>query len=160
MQYTKFLCEFCGLSTDNEYSLHHYFSDALSVQDIKFVEDITNFVEQRNNGFKKDNFHVIKNIASETIINQDATDSLISCTEYGRKTYENFPDEPLFKTLFQKRRWKQIPTNPLDIQHFIASKYIDYARLRIYKIRKLLSLVSFYNKHIGTINIGKQTNMK
>lgn len=66
-----------------------------------------------------------------------------------------------FWTLFQKkRRWKQIPTNPLDIQHFIASKYIDYTRLRIYKIRKLLSLVSFYNKHIGTINIGKQTNMK
>lgn len=80
MQYTKFLCEFCGLSTDNVYSLHHYFSDALSVQDIKFAEDITDFVEQRNNEFKKDNFHVIKNIASEAIINQDATDSLISCT--------------------------------------------------------------------------------
>lgn len=152
-----------------------YFSDALSVQDIKFVEDITDFVEQRNNAFKKDNFYqkyyllskVIKNIASETIINQDATDSLISCTEYGRKTCENFADEPFSKkskrfldVIPKKRRWKQIPTNPLDIQHFIASKYIDYTRLRIYKIRKLLSLVSFYNKHIGTINIGKQTNMK
>lgn len=29
MQYTKFMCEFCGLPTDDEYSLHHYFCDAL-----------------------------------------------------------------------------------------------------------------------------------
>ena len=46
---------FYGLSTDDEYSLHHDFSDAVTAQDIKFVENIIDFVEQRNNPFKRDN---------------------------------------------------------------------------------------------------------
>ena len=106
-------------------------------------------MEHRNNPFKKDNCNVIKNIASGTITNQDATDFLVSCTEYGRKAYENFVDERLSKKIevIPKRKirsWKQTPSKPLDIQkqNVIAVKYIDYARLRIYGIRKLLPLVS------------------
>ena len=54
MQYIKVLYDFCGLSIDDEYSLHHDFSDAVTVQDIKLVENITTFVEQRSTPFKKD----------------------------------------------------------------------------------------------------------
>ena len=83
MQYMKVLYDFSGLLTDDEYSLHHDFSDAVTAQDIKFVENIIDFVEQRNNPFKKDNCNVIKNIATGTIISQDTTDLLVFCTEYG-----------------------------------------------------------------------------
>ena len=45
--------DFCRLSTNDEYSLHHDFSDAVTAQDIKFVEKIIDFVEQKNNPFKQ-----------------------------------------------------------------------------------------------------------
>ena len=93
MQYIKVLYDFCGLSTDDEYSLHHNFSHAVTAKDIKFVENIIGFVEQRNNPFEKDNCNVIKNIATGTILNQDETDFLVTCSKYGRKAYENFVDE-------------------------------------------------------------------
>ena len=83
MQYIKVLYDFCGLLTDDECSLHHDFSDAVTAQDIKFVENIIDFVEQRNNPFKKDNCNIIKNFATGTIINQDTTNLLVSCSEYG-----------------------------------------------------------------------------
>ena len=60
MQYIKILCYFCGLSIDDEYSLYHDFSNAITARDIKLVENIIDFVEQRNNPFKKDNRNVIK----------------------------------------------------------------------------------------------------
>ena len=106
MQYINVLYDFCELSIYDEYSLHHDFSDAVTAQNIKFVENIIDFVEQRNNPFKKDNCNVVKNISTGTIINQDATDFLVSCTEYGRKAYEKFVDERFssFWTLFQKER--------------------------------------------------------
>ena len=118
-----------------------YFSDALSVQDIKFVEDITDFVEQRNNVFKKDNFYqkyyllskVIKNIASETIINQDATDSLISCTEYGRKTCENFADEPFSKK--SKRFLDVIPKKKeMETNTNQSPGYTTFYSIKIYRL--------------------------
>ena len=72
MQYIKILCYFCGLSIDDEYSLYHDFSNAITARDIKLVENIIDFVEQRNNPFKKDNCNVVKNIARGTIGSQDA----------------------------------------------------------------------------------------
>ena len=53
MQYIKVLYDLCGLWTDDEYSLHHEFSDAVAAQVIKLVENIIDFVEQRNNHLKK-----------------------------------------------------------------------------------------------------------
>ena len=159
MQYINVLYDFCELSIYDEYSLHHDFSDAATAQNIKFVENIIDFVEQRNNPFKKDNYNVVKNIATGTIINQDATDFLVSCTEYGRKAYEKFVDEHFskkskkFLDFIPKRKirsGKQTPAKPLDVQkqNVKALKYIDSARLRMYEIRKLLryelSLVSLY----------------
>ena len=66
MQYIKVLYDFCGLSTD-EYTLHLDFSNAASAQDIKLVENIIDFVEQRNNPFKEDNCNDMKHIAIGTI---------------------------------------------------------------------------------------------
>ena len=94
MQYIKVLYDFCGLSMDDEYSLHHDFSDAVTVQDIKLVENIITFVEQRSNPFRKDSYcNVIKNIATGTVINQNTTGILISCTESGKAAYEKSIDE-------------------------------------------------------------------
>ena len=59
MQYIKVLYDLCGLWTDDEYSLHHEFSDAVAAQVIKLVENIIDFVEQRNNPFKKGNCNVV-----------------------------------------------------------------------------------------------------
>ena len=58
-------------------------------------------------------------------MNQDATDFLVSCTEYGRKAHENFVDERFskkskkFLDFIPKRKLrsgKQTPIKPLDIQ--------------------------------------------
>ena len=104
MQYIKVLYDFCRLSTDDEYSLHHDFSDDATAQDIKFVENIIDFMEQRINPFKRDNSNVIKKIATGRISNQGVADFLVSCTEYGRKAYENLVDERFSKN--QKSFWK------------------------------------------------------
>ena len=40
MQYIKVLYDFCGLSADDEYSLHQEFSDSVTIHDIKNVETI------------------------------------------------------------------------------------------------------------------------
>ena len=150
MQYIKVLYDFCGLSIDDEYSLHHDFSDAVTVQDIKLVENIITFVEQRSNPFKKDSCcNVIKNIATGTVINQNTTGILISYTESGKAAYEKFIDKrfsrkskklfdviPKIKTIGRK----DTLSKPLDVQkqNVKALKYIDYAHLRLYEIRKLL----------------------
>ena len=150
MQYIKVLYDFCGLLIDDEYSLHHDFSDAVTVQDIKLVENIITFVEQRSNPFKKDSYcNVIKNIATGTVINQNSKAILISCTKSGQAVYEKFIDErfsgkskklfdviPKLKTIGRK----DTLIKPLNVQkqHVKALKYIDYARLRLYEIRKLL----------------------
>ena len=76
-----------------------------------------------------------------------------------RKAYEKFVDERFskkskkFLDFIPKRKIRsgtQTPTKPLDIQkqNVKALKYTDYARLRMYEIRKLLryelSPVSLY----------------
>ena len=48
IQDIKLLYGFCRLSTDDEYSLHHDFSDAVTAQDIKFVENIIDFMKRGN----------------------------------------------------------------------------------------------------------------
>ena len=130
--------------------LHHDFSDAVTVQDIKRVENILTFVEQRSNPFKKDSYcNVIKNIATRTVINQNTAGILISCTESGKAAYEKFIDERFSRK--SKKLFDVIPktktigrkdalSKPLDVQkqNVQALKYIDYARLRLYEIRKLL----------------------
>ena len=137
----KVLYDFCGLSTDDEYSLHHDSPDAVTVQDIKFVENIIDFVERRNNPFKKDNCSIVKNSATGTIINQDATDFLVSnIAEKLMKTllmsvFQN--NQRSFWTLFPKRKIRSgKQTKPLDVQeqNIKALKYIDYACLRVYEI--------------------------
>ena len=45
--------DFRRLSTNDEYSLHHDFFDAVTAQDVKFVEKIIDFVKQKNNLFKQ-----------------------------------------------------------------------------------------------------------
>ena len=125
------------------------FSDAVTAQDIKFVENIIDFAEQRNNPFKKDNCNIIKNIATGAIINQDVKDFFVSYTEYGRKAYENFVDERFskkskkFLDVIPKRKIRsgnQTPIKPLDIQkqNVKALKYIYYTHLKMYEIPKLL----------------------
>ena len=70
--------------TDDEYSLHHDFCNAVTAQDIKFIENVVDSVEQRNNPFKKDNCNVFKNIATWTVINKTATDFLVFCIDLGK----------------------------------------------------------------------------
>ena len=105
-----------------------YFSDALSVQDIKFVEDITDFVEQRNNAFKKDNFY-----QKYYLLSKVATDSLISCTEYGRKTCENFADEPFSKK--SKRFLDVIPKKKeMETNTNQSPGYTTFYSIKIYRL--------------------------
>lgn len=108
-QFTKkVLYDFCGLLTDDKYSLHHDFCNAVTAQDIKFIENIVDSVEQRNNPFKKDNCNVFKNVATWTIMNKAATDFLVSCTDLGKKCMKTLlmsdfqKNQKSFWTLFQK----------------------------------------------------------
>ena len=65
MQYIKVLYDFCGLSSDDEYSLHHRFSDSITSHDINNVEDFIDFVKHWNKSFKNGgNSDVIKNVAT------------------------------------------------------------------------------------------------
>ena len=110
MQYIKVLYDFCGLLTDDECSLHHDFSDAVTAQDIKFVENIIDFVEQRNNPFEKDNCNIIKHFATGTIINQDTTNLLVPALSMAEKHMKTLlpsvfqKNQKKFRTLFQKER--------------------------------------------------------
>ena len=65
MQYIKVLYVFCGLSSDDEYSLNHGFSDSITAHDINNAKNVIAFVKHWNKSFKHDeNSDVIKNVAT------------------------------------------------------------------------------------------------
>lgn len=85
MQYMKFLYGFCGLWTYHEYSLHHKFSDGVTIHDIRNVENIIASFKQPRNPFKNDgNSNAIKNAATGTVIYPNTTNHLLACTESGK----------------------------------------------------------------------------
>lgn len=74
--------------------LRRLFFDAVTIQNIKQAENIIAFVEQRNNLIRKDSYcNVTQNIATGTVINENTTTHLLSCTDPGKIAYEKFIDE-------------------------------------------------------------------
>ena len=78
------------MSSDDEYSLHHRFSDSITSRDINNVEDFIDFVKHWNKSFKNDgNSDVIKNVA--TVIDPNTAPGYTKTERKSLKVYWLYP---------------------------------------------------------------------
>lgn len=146
--YSNLLRNFAGVNHEDEYSLHHEFSDKQSETDQTYIKQLVAYISDRGNPFDPENT-IIKNLATGATLEADSTSFLLGCITKGKETYKRFVKERLeFKSvkLFDKipktRKAKRTRKNwkPPDVSketiHFL--RMIDYSRLRNLDITQLL----------------------
>ena len=157
MQYIECLSNLCDLNTENEYSLHHEFSDAVTSLDVEHVTNIVSFIKSHKNPFNGRN--EISNIVTGAVFNSDDSSYLVNCMQIGEDAYQKYikqrfieKSKQLFDVIHKtfKRKKVSVATKSPDIQkeNLKALKFIDYARLRNYNVEELLKYelasTSFY----------------
>ena len=150
MQYVRWLNELCGLTVDDEYSLHHEFSNATTKKDIESVKSTKKYAASHQDQFDislKKNF---TNIATGEMLENSKIEYLLNSVEQGETLYKQFVEtrliehsKPLFDTL-TKRNKKELASSsdqPVDIEkeNVKALEYIDTVRTRNFGIEELLT---------------------
>ena len=147
---TAFLQKNCELDDENEYSLHHEFSDATTKHDEKCVSAMTSYILQKGNPFDLSGDGNLKNFVTGKLAETEHRLRLLTCVERGEEAYETFR-----KTRFEEKSHKLFDPIPkmhaglkrkksknvtVDAQRETcdALHYIDIARDRGYSIAHLL----------------------
>ena len=76
--YTSLLRAISGISNEDEYSLHHEFSEQRTEVDKKCVNQLASYVQERGNAFdvKED---AIRNFDTGTTLSDEATSFFLNC---------------------------------------------------------------------------------
>ena len=148
-KFTKHLRELCCLNKDNEYTVHHEFSQTLTEGDEEYVEQIVTYTAERNNPFDTSITTKVTNIVTGKEVNKETSSFFINCIKKGEENYKEFRQarlidktekimDPTTKVL--KIRKHSEPKKKIDIKKetIMAIRNIDYARLRNYSISDLL----------------------
>ena len=88
-QFTDLLYNLCSLDMDDEYSLHHEFSTAVTKADEICVTKIRNFIAQRENPFDTDR-NTLKNVATGAVFSESDSNFFKSSIEVGEKAFDEF----------------------------------------------------------------------
>ena len=148
-KFTKHLRELCCLNKDNEYTVHHEFSQTLTEADEECVEQIVTCIGERNNPFNTAITTKVTNIVTGKEVNKETSSFLINCIKKGEENYNEFRQARLIDktknlmdpiTKVRKIRKHSAPNKKIDIKKeaIMAIRNIDYARLRNYSISDLL----------------------
>lgn len=146
--YTNMLRGTTGIDNQDEYSLHHEFSDKRTEADQKSVKQIVTYIAERGNPFD-DTEPSIKNIATGATFDKETASFSLNCLDKGKAAYEKFRDErlekkssQLFDTIPKTRTspvkgkmWKP-PDVKKETINFL--RIIDYSRLRNFDLTLLL----------------------
>ena len=83
LQHARWLSELCRLTVDDEYSLHHEFSNATTKEDIKSVESIKKYAVCHQDPFDISLTKNITNIATGEMLENCKIEYLLNSVEQG-----------------------------------------------------------------------------
>ena len=109
----------CGLTVDDEYSLHHEFSNATIKEDIESVESTKKYAVSYQDPFDISLTKNITNIATGEILQNFKIEYLLNSVEQGETLYKQFVETRLIehsKSLFDTltKRNKKEPVSSSD----------------------------------------------
>ena len=163
--YTSLLREISRINNEDEYSLHHEFSEQRTEVDKRCINQLASYVQERGNPFdvKED---AIKNLVTGTTLSDEATSFFLNCFTKGKENYDKFrkkrlqdKETKLFDTIPKTRLttrkgkiWKA-PDVKKETINFL--RIVDYSRLREFDVQYLLSYeivsTSFYLTKDGSL---------
>ena len=140
----------CRLTVDDEYLLHHEFSNATTKEDIESVESMKKYAASHQDPFDISLTKNITNIATGEMLQNFKIEYLLNSVEQGETLYKQFVETRLIehsKSLFYTltKRNKKEPVSSIDKsvdiekENVKALKCIDIARKRDFDIDELLT---------------------
>jgi len=148
-QYTTLLENICDLTIDDEYLIHHEFSDSRTKEDVSSVDKLTEYIKGHGNPFI-DVQEKPHNFASGKQIEDCQADHLMRAVEIGEKEYTDFRENrldkknmKLFDTISNIKHMgskSKTVQKTLDIKNETLTflRVIEIARLRGYDLENLL----------------------
>ena len=146
--YSNLLRKISSVDQEDEYSLHHEFSEKLSETDQTYIQQLVDYISDRGNPFDLEN-STMKNLVTGATLNAATTSFLLDSVVKGTEAYDKFVKErldcksvKLFDKIPMTRKIKKIGKNwkPPDVNketiHFL--RMIDYSRLRSLDIAGIL----------------------
>ena len=140
----------CGLTVDDEYSLHHEFSNATIKEDIESVESTKKYAVSYQDPFDISLTKNITNIATGEVLQNFKIEYLLNSVEQGETLYKQFVEtrliehsKSLFDTLTKRNKKEPVSSSdkPVDTEkeNVEALKYIDIARTKNFEVEELLT---------------------
>ena len=94
--YTQALSEICQLKTEDQYSLHHEFSETATQEEREAVAKMIQFIEERGSPSDVSSTEM-KNLPSGEQLDPKIVNFRIKCTTKGEEEYQKFKEERLEK---------------------------------------------------------------
>ena len=146
-KFTKYLHELCSLN--DEYTLHHEFSQSLIEADEECVVQIGNYIAERNNPFDTSSVTKLTNLVTGKEMDEETSSFLLACVKTGEDNYNRLrkarltdKKEKLFDPITKvcKMLKNSATTKKADVKKetISAIRNIDYSRERNYSISDLL----------------------
>lgn len=139
----------CGITENDEYVLHHEFSDIITQKDNQCILKMVNFITDRYNPFVLTDQDQVINFATGKHLPESKVDFNLKCIAEGEKEYNNFRDQvfkqkskqllhPLSKKKFMKGK-TDIRSVDVAKETSTAQRIIEIGRERGYSIDSLLT---------------------
>ena len=146
--YSNFLQKISGVDHEDEYSLHHEFSEKLSETNQTYIQQLVGYIFDRENPFDPENT-TMKNLVTGATLDAESMPFLLGFVAKGKEAYDKFVKERLdFKSvkLFDKipmtRKTKRLGKNwkppNLNKETIYFLRMINYSRVRNLDIADLL----------------------
>ena len=92
--YSNFLRKISGVDHEDEYSLHHEFSEKLSETDQTYIQQLVGYISDSRNPFHPENT-TMKNLVTGATLNAESMSFLLSSVAKGKEAYDKFVKECL-----------------------------------------------------------------
>lgn len=139
----------CGITENDEYVLHHEFSDIITKKDNQCIMKMVNFITERCNPFVLTDQDQVVNFATGKHLPEEEVEFNLQCITEGRREYENFRDQVFkqrSKQLLQPISKKKVRKEKTEIRSVDvvketsnAQRVIEIGRERGYSIDCLLT---------------------
>ena len=74
----------------DEYTLHHEFSDSLTKRDTENVKEAVDYIKNRSNPLTTESKDQMKNLVTEEHISTESIQSSLHCLSFGTELYEEY----------------------------------------------------------------------
>lgn len=163
----------CGITENDEYVLHHEFSDIVTKKDNQCIMKMVNFITDRYNPFVLVDQDQVINFATGKHLPVEKVKFKLTCITDGRKEYNNFRDQvfkqkskQLLHPLSKKKVFKgKAEPKSVDVakETSHAQRIIEIGRDRGYSIDRLLTYeltsTSFFLTKDGALHKTNKSEM-